>query len=295
MVLTMFEALGAIGGFLGGVGSLLGGATGRGGGGDIAAQQQFSMQQLQMQQAFQREVAQNQIQWKVNDANAAGISPLVALGAPTFNPAGMSLPAVDYGSGGRGADFSQIGSGLARMGQAASDLLKKPTELEKQQIMRSNILFDQQVKSNEMDIALKGANLARMQALAGGNTTMPMVGAPAGGLAGQGDVPPNLVKAEPAKVTSAQGQAPSVEAGPPRPAVAWTRLPNGDIEAQPTSPSAIAQPSLLNPEYLSFFLRNRLFPGERPPERYLPPGAVRFRWYNGAWRPTPYWPGENMR
>lgn len=57
---------------------------------------------------FQREAAQSGIQWRVADAKAAGIAPLAALGAQTFNPSPVSVGAV--------ADNS-FGAGIASAGQ----------------------------------------------------------------------------------------------------------------------------------------------------------------------------------
>ena len=38
------------------------------------------------QMDFQKQAMKNRIQWTVADANKAGVSPIYALGAPTFNP-----------------------------------------------------------------------------------------------------------------------------------------------------------------------------------------------------------------
>lgn len=61
-------------------------------------------------QHFQREMANTSVQRRVRDANAAGVSPLFALGAPTMNfssSIGSTL----------GAAGSEIGSGFEQMGQ----------------------------------------------------------------------------------------------------------------------------------------------------------------------------------
>ncbi|WMC01499.1 DNA pilot protein [Microvirus D_HF4_371] len=64
--------------------------------------------------ALQKEFAQNGIQWKVADANAAGIHPLAALGAPT-----SSFSPVSIGDTSTKFDFSSMGQDLQRAFQAA--------------------------------------------------------------------------------------------------------------------------------------------------------------------------------
>lgn len=72
------------------------------------SQNEYNKQQMQIAQqnmALQREFAQSGIQWKVQDAKAAGLHPLAALGAQTssFSPVsvGGSAPELDLGSAGQ--------------------------------------------------------------------------------------------------------------------------------------------------------------------------------------------------
>lgn len=72
------------------------------------SQNEYNKQQMQIAQqnmALQREFAQSGIQWKVQDAKAAGLHPLAALGAQTssFSPVsvGGSAPQLDLGSFGQ--------------------------------------------------------------------------------------------------------------------------------------------------------------------------------------------------
>lgn len=76
--------LGAIGGI---AGSLLGGL--------------FGNKQAEEQAELQREFAQNGIRWKVEDAKAAGIHPLYALGAQTTAYSPVSVGAPDFATGGQ--------------------------------------------------------------------------------------------------------------------------------------------------------------------------------------------------
>lgn len=84
----------------------------------------------QMKQA--RDFAQNSIQWRVRDAEKAGIHPLYALGAPTMSSFPMTME-------------SHIGSGLQDMGQSVGDVVRRMDPHEtlmrglEEELMRANI------------------------------------------------------------------------------------------------------------------------------------------------------------
>lgn len=65
--------------------------------GGLIGQSQQS-KQLKSQQNLQREFAQNQLQWKAQDAEKAGISKLFAMGAPTTSYAPVSVGASPLGT-----------------------------------------------------------------------------------------------------------------------------------------------------------------------------------------------------
>lgn len=95
------------GSIIGGVGgiasSILGGNS----------QKEANEQNLQLareQIAYQKELAKNQIQWRVDDAKAAGLHPLAALGVSPMSYSPVSGSAV-------GADYSGVGQSLQQMGQ----------------------------------------------------------------------------------------------------------------------------------------------------------------------------------
>lgn len=130
----------------------------------INEQERFSESQLQEQMNFQREMAQSGIGWRVNDAQAHGISPLVALGAPTFSPS-LSLGNMDWGAakstvsptggGDIGGAMRALGSGIGDIAKYynAKDLADAQLQLQRDQLERQNRLTD-------ADIALKGAQAA---------------------------------------------------------------------------------------------------------------------------------------
>lgn len=77
------------------------------------SQKKANEQNLQLareQIAYQKELHQNQIQWRVNDAKAAGLHPLAALGVSSMSYSPVSGSAV-------GADYSGVGQSLQQMGQ----------------------------------------------------------------------------------------------------------------------------------------------------------------------------------
>ena len=67
----------------------------------------------QQQLAYQKELAQNQIQWRVEDAKKAGLHPLAALGVSpsSFSPVSGSSSGVNY------SGLNGIGDTLSDMGQ----------------------------------------------------------------------------------------------------------------------------------------------------------------------------------
>ncbi|WMC01489.1 DNA pilot protein [Microvirus D_HF4_329] len=253
------------------------------------SQFQQSAQLAQQQFQFQMDAAKQGIQWRVADAKAAGISPLVALGAPTFNPGGIGISA-----GGVPEGYSNMGATLGKVGQDISNAIGRNMTPEEraQQAMTTAIQTAQIAKLNsetEVNKATAASVTARM---AQANMQPPFPAA-----TGTRTVIPgqqyDSYKFEPSKITSVQSSAPSVEAGPPAPSVQWQRQPDGSVVAAPTNPAAIANPGILNPEYLRFLWQNVVTqPKGKPPESMLPPGAVRWRFSGGAWYPTAYWPGE---
>lgn len=97
-----------LGEILGAVGSIAGGILG-----NKAAKKANQQAQANRQEdiALQREFAQNSIQWKANDAKAAGISKLAALGAPTTSYSPVS-------TGSTSSDYSFLGNAGQNIGRA---------------------------------------------------------------------------------------------------------------------------------------------------------------------------------
>lgn len=265
--MSFFGSLGGIGSFLSGAGGLLGAfGVGRSGGPDVAGQQQFSMQQLQMQEQFQREMAQNSIMYRVGDAERAGISPLVALGAPTYSPS-LQVGGVDYGAS-RSSGFDPA-SALIKAGGALGDIARTATqketadailEFQKQNAVKQGQLTD-------ADIALKGAQAAYWAKRAS-EPSFPSVISDTGGMAGQANLPgrggiSNVTEAGgyrnevPSVLTHTPGQ-PGLVSGRAGPADQGYWTSDGRLEIQPSAGSPASQGDIFNSA--ASFLRNRIMP-----------------------------------
>lgn len=102
-----------IGELIGAAGSLLGGLFGQS---SARSAQRQQMQLAQQQMAMQREFAQQGVRWRVEDAKAAGVHPLFALGAQThsFTPQSVGISADNS----MGDAIASAGQSLGRAAQA---------------------------------------------------------------------------------------------------------------------------------------------------------------------------------
>lgn len=165
--------------------------------GDINAQREADRGAAEVQQSknieLQREFAQNGIRWRTEDARAAGLHPLYALGGTgaTFqpNPIVMSSPAPE-GQNVSGAAMATQ-TGLEREIQEAQ-LRKLEAETEKEHAMS----------------AYYASEAARVGQRALQSAPMP------GSLMPAAPIPPDLVKINPAEITSPRSNDRSIVAGP---------------------------------------------------------------------------------
>lgn len=149
------------------LGAILGAATSLAGGllGNKAqekANKQAETNALR-QEALQKEFAQSGIQWKVKDAEAAGVHPLFALGANTtsYQPTNV---------GGGAADFSFIGEAGQNIGRAIDATRSTPASALALQLGKI------QLEGAQLDNDLKRTQLASALALntqAGGHPGLP--------------------------------------------------------------------------------------------------------------------------
>lgn len=155
-----------LGALIGAGASLLGGLFG----------QSSQEKQIQKQIDAQKEFAQQGIRWRVDDANAAGIHPLYALGANThsFSPIGI---------GG-----SPLGEGIAAAGQEFGRAVQaKGTQAER---LFNQKIMQLQLQRGELENQLLASQIARINTPSQMPPAMPQVGmSPAErfGITGQAD------------------------------------------------------------------------------------------------------------
>jgi hypothetical protein len=142
-----FDDLAAIGSFAGGMGSFASGLGGLFGGGGTSFKEQA---------AFQREMAQNGVTWRVQDAQRAGINPLAALGMQPYNANVIPVGGNDYDH------FAQMGQGIQRMAEAKQTQLDRQIETEKRNEMDALQLENQKLQNNYLqaqttDLLARGA------------------------------------------------------------------------------------------------------------------------------------------
>lgn len=265
--------------------------------GQFYLQSGFNREMAARQEAFQREVGQNSIGWRVEDAARAGVSPLVALGAPTFNPSPISIGGFGIGgtpatpgplgssigasgigaSGGGGQDFSWLGKMGANLGDIVGKALR---EEDKVQVARDDILWNQKQRSNELDIAIKQATLRGIQ----GRNSIP---SPDGGATKSGQSVLGNMSIEPAKVTAAMPGGEYAQAGIYSD-VQYNRGPNG-LYPVPSKDSRISDSDTSSVEYMRW--AGRHLEGQTPPP--MPagrvfPGASDWSWnqFRLRWEPT---------
>ena len=209
-----------IGSLLGGVGQAASGISSLfGGQPNNSWQARLQQDNFNRQMQFQRDAAQQGIRWRVADAQAAGISPIVALGAPTFNPSPIAVGPFDSGgSSFNGRGFSDIGEGLNKMGQAVDRAAQAGmTQEERFELAQKKALAaDNAALQNDLLRAQIAAINAKTTAQLG--PPMPAVGRVSVGqpiIQGQQQ---DVVKVEPSKVTSADSSNPGYNAlGPAAP------------------------------------------------------------------------------
>lgn len=236
-----------------GIGSVLSGLSGFGslfgGSGGLSARKSAALEA-----AYAREFAQNQIQWKVQDAKNAGVHPLYALGAPavSFSPSfGGAEPKRNVMR-----DLSEAGAGISRAAGAFADSKQRA------------ILFDQETRLNELKI--KDAEIAVQK------NASDLV------MSRTGQVPAidgSRILLKPSEVTHSRGDDHALEAGRPAPATKQFVNRDGTVSVWP---SADAKQSIEDSLYeLEHMYRNRIAPYFQSHGR-----SIRRAWDNVWWNPS---------
>lgn len=225
----------------------------------------------QQSEAFQRELAQNSVQYRVADAKAAGVSPYAALGMNAMSGSGASIPMQN--------EMSGLGNAFERAG--------------------NKILSPMQRKANELDLKYKGlqvdllsAQVAAARLAVAKQTGEPEVN-PFTGASLETRPAGALTDTLPSEVVSSIPGDDHVEAGT-HPPLSFMRRADGalvpikskrmkeELEDDPIAQLGYHADRLLNP-----------FRDTVPSKQYLPKGAIGFyrKTWSGPWYPY-YHPSE---
>lgn len=221
--------LGMIGGILGGLGQLAGGAASLfGGRGNDNSW--MSYVNAQQDREFQRAAMQHGIRWKVEDAKAAGVHPIFALGAPPFSPNPTTVMA-DSGGGDSG-----LASGLSNMGQGLERAISATqTKPEREETVYEMTRKRQDLERGDLQNQLLRSQIAKMDASQIGPP------GPAGVSSWGGQVNmPGLGQFEPkpAEVTIPRPGQQTLQGGPPSPYVRFMRH-GGGLDPEPIKDSKV--------------------------------------------------------
>jgi len=199
----------------------------------------------------------NGLQMKIADAKKAGISPEVALGAPTYTPQATHTPS-QYGN-----IFSEAGQNIQRAALANADESQRKTdELLKLETLRG-MKMDNDLKMTQMT----SVNSARSTAFPSTSGNL---------IPGQGNTP---VVDSPLQRTGMSGSAPHSE-GSSIPSVGWSMTADGGLRPVPSQDIKNRIEDQLIPESL-WATQNLVAPnfnkGPKPPKEGLPKGS-HWRW-----------------
>lgn len=259
--------------FAAGIGSVAGSALGGPLGGAVGAgigqgiQDEEARKRLaadwQKNADLQKEFAQHGIRWKVEDAERAGIHPLVGLGAQTHSASPMSA----------GGDIG--GSAMAEMGQNVSRAINSTRTAEERQLAQlqlANARADLDGKT--IDNQIRASQLQKM------NQVGPPLPSPMDSnmIEGQGDSRRG-VKLVPSQVTASLPGVPGVQAGAIN-SLQYVRTSDGNYTIAPSEQSKERTEDDFIGETL-WHIKNRINPPPPDPKMFpLPKGYDRWEWNN---------------
>lgn len=132
----------------------------------------LNLQLAREQLAYQKELAHNQVQWRVEDAKKAGLHPLAALGVSPMSYSPVSGSAV-------GADYSGVGQSLQQMGQdidrarmAGLDREERRRALELQDTQTALALRNQELNNQILEQELVSRRVKLFQQLTPGMASL---------------------------------------------------------------------------------------------------------------------------
>lgn len=228
--------------------------------------------------ALQREFAQKGIQWKVEDAKAAGIHPIYALGGSThsFSPVSANFATPPSVASDMAATGQDIGRAInaTRTEAQRQDAFTRASQalmLERGQLENENL---------RADLASKAGRLR--------SPGSPPMAAAADPYLIPGQTQSGLTTSEPLKVTPAPRNAPHSEGGAivdvgfARTPTGWTPVPSKDVKERIEDNF---------PQEIAHFIRNNILPaftGNNPPPFDPPAGKVwRYNPLKLEWQQVP--------
>jgi len=225
--------------------------------------------------AMQREFAQNGIRWRVEDAQKAGIHPLYALGAQThsFAPTSFQPEGPDYSMG---RAMSDSGQDISRAMQAAA------TKDDRAMSMMDRLALERAELENDLlrsQIATQNAQLG---------PPLPALAKP-GPSSINSHLPPEAIVTKPSEIPASMPGDDSIQAGV-YPDLRWSMGADGILTPMPAK-EHVDDPDLSSPDYMEWWIRNRLLPTlsdnpRMPPRSMLPKGATHWKMISGGrWAP----------
>ena len=216
---------------------------------------------------LQREFAQHGIRWKVDDAKAAGIHPLFAIGGSgaSYTPSPVSIRASDA-----------LGSGLAAAGQHVDRAIAATQTRQERNVSDMNAKLDLERKTleNEEIRTRIRANRMRMGGQVG--PAMPQ-NDPGRSPAAHPDADPNRgYTLNPQEIGASTPENPGMTAGV-QSANSWSRTPSGGWMPYP-NPRVIQEQDVSSPAYMVWYYQNVIKPfayrgaHAPPPHVKLKPG-----------------------
>lgn len=248
------------GALIGGGAALLGGA--------FSGREQRKATQANID--HQREFAQHGLRWKVEDAKAAGVHPLYALGASTHSFAPSITP-----NTGMSDAISSAGQNVGRAVAQTSTANERA--------------FNDAMKAEQLKNARLQNTLLEGQITSVNKITQPAWPGSSHALEGQGNS--SLVSNKPLERVASQPGKPYSEPGAITD-VGWVAVPGGGLAPVPSKDVKERIEDQLVPE-MSWAMRNQLMPNliqtPKPPRSALPKGYDRWEW---SFKQQAYFPAK---
>lgn len=225
--------------------------------------------------ALQKEFAQHGIRWKVEDAKAAGIHPLVGLGAQTHSASPISVGSISEPSM------------MASMGQDLTRAITSTQNQQDRQLTQLSIQGAQlDVEGKAIDNQIKKSQLTKMQA------TGPAFPSASGNfISGQGNSGRAVVE-KPLERTASLPGSPQAEPGA-IPDVGWAKTATGIVPVPSTDVKQRIEDNM--PHEWAHFYRNNIMPDTKPPKSALPKGSNDWKWNQMRMEWQPFYPSGKPR